>query len=84
MLDGDPLIVGPGRAATVIEKAGRDAVFVPSLTEMVMPEYTPTFEAVGVPESCPVLLLNVAQTGRPEIEKVRAEPLGCVAVGVKL
>ena len=40
--------------------------------------------AVGVPESCPVLVLKVAQDGLPEIEKVSVLPLGSVVVGVKL
>ena len=40
--------------------------------------------ACGVPESCPVLVLKLAQLGLPEIEKLSVPPLGSVVVGVKL
>jgi hypothetical protein len=41
----------------------------------------PTLAAVGVPESCPVLVLKVAQAGRPTIEKVRVPPAASEALG---
>ena len=50
-------------AFTVTEKAARDAVEVPSLTEMTMPEEVPTFAACGVPDNAPVAVLKLAQVG---------------------
>ena len=78
------MIVGPGSAATVMENAGSDAVALPSLTEITIPEYTPTFAVCGVPESCPVVVLKAAQLGLLAIAKLSAVPLGWVALGVKL
>jgi hypothetical protein len=38
----------------------------------------------GVPLSCPVVVLNVAQLGMFAIEKLSVPPRGLDAVGVKL
>ena len=48
---------------TAIEKAGNDELAVPSLTLITMFEYVAMSAAVGVPESLPVEVLNVAQAG---------------------
>ena len=62
--DGVPLIVGLAFAAvTVIEKAGKEAVETLSETVMAMPAYVLSSPDRGVPESCPVDVLNVAQPG---------------------
>jgi hypothetical protein len=42
---------------------------------MTIPEYVPTWLAVGVPERRPVAVLNVAQDGRLAIENVSVWPL---------
>ena len=67
-----------------MEKAGREAELVPSLTLMTIPGYVPTFAAAGVPARVPVALLKVSQAGRLETLNVSAAPLGSPAVGVKL
>ncbi len=67
LVEGVPEIVG-GRLATTIENAGRDADNAPSLTLIVMLADAPIWLPVGVPESCPVELLNVAHAGLPVIE----------------
>ena len=71
-------------ATTVIVNAGNDAVAVPSLTLIVMFVYVPTFAAVGVPSSRPVLVLNVAHAGRFAIENVSGLLFGSLAVGVNV
>lgn len=71
-------------AFTAIANAGSDAFVRPSLTLMTTFEYVPTFEVVGVPDSCPVVVLKVAQLGRFAIENVSASPSASVAVGRKL
>lgn len=48
-------------AVTVMLKAGRAADAVPSLAEMTIPLAVPAL--VGVPESCPELMLKLAQDG---------------------
>src|SRR6516162_8886793 len=72
---------GAGVFATVIENAGSEAVCVPSLTLITMPGSVPTFPAVGVPDSWPVALLNLAHTGLAAIEKVSFAPLESLALG---
>ncbi len=62
--DGVPPIVGVAFAAiTVIEKAGKEAAETLSDTLMAMSVYVPSSPGCGVPESCPVDELNVAQPG---------------------
>ena len=62
--DGVPLIVGAAFAAfTVIEKTGKEAVKTLSETVMAIPAYVPSSPDCGVPASCPVDELNVAQPG---------------------
>ena len=46
-----------------MEKDESTAALMPSLTAMPILPYLPTFAAVGVPESLPVVLLKVAQEG---------------------
>ncbi len=54
----------PLLALTLIEKLGSEAGgLMPSVTEMTMPEVVPTLLDEGVPESCPVLVLKLAQLG---------------------
>jgi hypothetical protein len=50
-------------AATLIEKAGSEAVAWPSLTVITMLLYVPTALLVGVPQILPVAVLNVIQLG---------------------
>ena len=77
------LTVGATVAAlTVIAKAGREADAVPSLTPITIPEVVPTSAAAGVPLSCPLAVLKLAQEGLFVMEKVRLLPDGSVAVGV--
>jgi hypothetical protein len=45
-------------------------------------EDVPSCESVGVPESLPFEVLNVAQEGRFWMLNVSASPLGSLAVGV--
>ena len=73
---------GGGADETVIEKAASDADWAPSLTLMRMPEYVPTFEAVGVPLSAPVAELKLVHDGRFCAEKVSVAPLGPLAEGL--
>ena len=78
------LTVGaPAAPLTVIEKAGKAAAVLPSLTLITMPEVVPASAAAGVPLSCPVALLKAAQLGLLLMEKVRVPPEGSLAVGVK-
>jgi hypothetical protein len=62
---GLPLIVGgPSAAAmTVSVNAGSEAARAPLLTLIVMFGKLPIFAEFGVPESRPVLALNVIQEG---------------------
>ena len=64
--------VGGVLTATVIAKAGSEAVCDPSLTLMTIPESLPTSAALGVPVSWPVAESNVAHAGLFVIEKVSA------------
>lgn len=85
-VEGVPEMVGggggAGGAVTVMANAGRDAVCVPSLTEMEMLLNVPTSALVGVPVSAPVAELNEAHAGRLATENVSVELLGPVALGV--
>jgi hypothetical protein len=49
--------------ATLIENAGNEALDVPSLTLMTMPEYVPAWVAAGEPLSAPLEALKLAQDG---------------------
>ena len=60
-----------------------EALLRPSLALITMLEYVPTLLAEGVPESCPVPVLNAAQAGMLAIAKTRARPCESLAVGVK-
>jgi hypothetical protein len=72
-----------GAEVTVMENAGSEALAVPSATLITMPVYVPALAADGVPESWPVLVLNVAHAGWPTIENVRVPPAASVALGWK-
>jgi hypothetical protein len=58
-------------------------VACPSLTPITILLKVPTFELVGVPDSRPVLALNVAQLGRFVMLYVSGFPSRSVALGVK-
>jgi ethanolamine ammonia-lyase small subunit len=70
-----------GAEVTVMENAGRDALDAPSDTLITMPVYVPTLGAVGVPESRPVVVSNVAHDGLPAMENVRVPPAASEALG---
>ena len=73
-IEAEPLVTVLGLAVSVtvgvttaevtwIENAGSDALALPSLTLITMPEVVPTFDAVGVPLKLPVAMLNAAHAG---------------------
>jgi hypothetical protein len=66
-------------ALTLIVKADRDVLAVPSLTDIAMLENAPA--AVGVPVSAPLNVLKVVQAGLLLIENAIASPLASSAVG---
>ena len=74
--------VGLATALTVIANASSDADALPLLTLITIPLYVPTSLADGVPLSCPVAILKVAQAGLFVIENERRLPEGSLAVGV--
>lgn len=69
---------------TAMLKAGSDAEVLPSLTRITIFEYEPACALLGVPESRPVEVLNVAHDGLFEMLNVSASPFASLAVGVKL
>src|SRR5882724_7620104 len=69
---------------TVIWKAARDVVAVPSLTEITMPDVVPASLAAGVPDSWPVVVLNVAHDGLLMMLKVSLSLSASAADGVNL
>jgi hypothetical protein len=69
---------------TAIENAGNERLTVPSLTLIETLAYVPTWLAVGVPDTPPVEVLNVAQLGALATLKVRVSPSASAAVGWKL
>lgn len=82
LVAGVPEIVGPEAPdTTVIVKAGSEALATPSLTLITIPASVPTSAAVGVPLSCPLAILKLAQEGRLLMENVRPFPAGSLAVG---
>jgi hypothetical protein len=62
-------------AVTMIWKAGREAVALPSAALMTMLPVVPTSLLAGVPEISPLLVLMVAQPGRPVAEKAAVPPV---------
>jgi hypothetical protein len=84
---GVPEIVG-GRfgvgAVTVIVNGGSEAVFGPSLAEILMLLNVAVIPLGGVPESRPVPVSNAAQLGWPTIENVNVSPSGSLAVGTNV
>ena len=65
----------------MIENAASAALALPSLTLITMFEYVPALAPVGVPDSCPVAVLNVAHAGRFAIANVSVSPSPSAAVG---
>jgi hypothetical protein len=63
-------MVGGAGEVTVIVNGASEAVPDRSLTEIVIPEYEPTLAELGVPDSSPVVVLNVDQAGWFTIENV--------------
>ena len=80
----DMLGTSTAGACTLMENAGREADALPSLTLIRMLPQVPAADECGVPESCPVLVLNVAQVGAFAMLKVSGRPCGSLANGVKL
>ena len=74
----------PEADRTLIEKALRLRVALPSVTLMMMFPKVPMWLAVGVPASRPVVGLNVAHDGRFWMLKVSTSPFASVAEGWKL
>ncbi len=72
---------GGAALATVIENGGSDAMLDPSLTLIEIPGSVPTLAALGVPDSWPLVLSNVAQVGLAAIEKVNVAPVESLALG---
>ena len=67
---------------TTIANVGREAVRLLSLTLMPMFEYVPVCALLGVPDSLPVVVLNVAQAGLLVMLNPSVWPSGSLAVGV--
>ena len=87
VVGGAPEIVGgrlPVGACTVIANAGSDAVAAPSLTAITMLPNVPVVPTGGVPLNRPVVVLNAAQLGRPEIANVSGLPSASLAVGTNV
>ena len=66
---------------TMIAEDGRDALAVPSETEIAMLPYVPAWVLLGVPDTWPVVVLNEAQTGLLAIVNVKVFPSGSMALG---
>src|SRR5262245_16167612 len=83
VIAGVPEIVGArfGAACTCSAKAGSEALMLPSLTLIVMPEVVLTVD--GVPQSRPVVASKLAQVGLLAIENVSGLLSGSLAVGRK-
>ena len=85
---GVPLMVGGvlvgATLVTVIEKAGKDTLSIPSLTVIVMPLVVPTSVLPGVPLMAPFALSKLAHEGRLVAVKLRVSPSASLAVGIKL
>ena len=83
LVDGVPLIFGAvfvvDEPDTVMLNVGSDAFVTPSVAVMTMLENTPV--AVGVPESLPVDVLNVAHDGLLRMDSVTVLPSGSFTVG---
>jgi hypothetical protein len=82
MVGGWFVVVDAGLTSSV--KAGSETVDVPSETDMVMLLLVRWSAAVGVPESLPVLVLNVVNGGLCATEKVSLLRSASLAVGWKL
>jgi len=77
------MVGGGGGAAgvTVMVKAGREAVCVPSLTLIAIGAEVPTSAAAGAPLSLPVVVSKAAHEGLPVTAKVSALALASEALG---
>jgi hypothetical protein len=83
-ITGGVFVGADGFAITWIEKPGSELRREPSETLITMPGCLPTWESAGVPESLPVLVLKLAHTGLPEMEKVSGLPSRSEAEGVNV
>ena len=72
---------GGAAAVTVMVKAGREAVWAPSLTLITIGLEVPTSAAAGVPLSLPVFESNAVHEGLPVIAKVSLLALASEALG---
>jgi hypothetical protein len=92
-IEAEPLVTVLGLAFSVtvgfatppvtwIANAGSEALALPSLTLITIPEVIPTLDAVGVPLSCPVATLNTAHDGLFAMEYESVPPEGSEALGV--
>ena len=70
-----------GGFVTVMLNAGIAVAAVPSLALMTMFAYVPVCALLGVPETCPLAILNAAQPGRFCTENDSGLPAGSLAVG---
>ena len=73
--------IGVTLCVTLMENAASAAVAPPSLTPMMIFEYTLTSAAFGVPDNKPVAWLNVAHDGMFWMLKVSLPPLALLAAG---
>ena len=84
VVPGVPVMVGavfvPEEPDTVMSNAGSEAEDTPSEAMIITWAYVPA--VVGVPETLPVDVLNVAHDGLLRIERVSALPSGSFAVGL--
>jgi hypothetical protein len=81
---GVGVVVAPLRATTAMLNVGRLALLRPSLTEMRMFAYVPSWLYAGVPESVPVRQSKLAHAGLLRIKKKRRAPRPPATDGVTL
>jgi len=80
----DPVEFEASRAlggVTRMVKEGSAAVLVPSLALIWMPGYSPASALLGVPESCPLVRLKLAQAGLFWMLKSKELPAGVTERG---
>jgi hypothetical protein len=76
--------VTPVVPVTVMLNAASEALAVPSATVITIPDVVPASVAFGLPESCPVVVLKVAQDGAFLMENVMVPASESLALGVKV
>src|SRR4029077_18261268 len=77
------LPVVTGGLITVTLKAGSALAAVPSLALITILAYVPVCALLGVPSSCPLAILKLAQAGLFCTENDSSLPAGSLAVGWK-